>query len=85
MTLKFSEFTGKPVDTLSMDWRFECECAAVLGMPGRDARNAYIDGSSTTRGVRQVRGDAAAEQLRKGVLLLHEIRVAAAKAKANAQ
>jgi hypothetical protein len=68
MTTAISEFTGQPVDTTSEAWRFECECAHVLRMPTRLARNAFIEGIS------QKRGDEAAKQLRNGVTMLWEIR-----------
>lgn len=71
-----SEFSGKEVDTYSEEWRFECECAHLLRMPSRDARNNFIEGNDFSKGIRKVRGDAAANALRAGVLLLWEIRQA---------
>ena len=74
MAKVISEFTGKEVDTYSEEWRFECECAHLLRMPGRHERNTFIEGGPETKGIRKVRGDAAANALRAGVLLLWEIR-----------
>jgi len=79
MATETSEFDGKPVDTSSPEWRFECEVRHVLAMPNRSARLAFIDGVRVgdrwePKGIRQQRGDDAAEQLKAGVLRLHAIR-----------
>lgn len=79
MPTAISEFDGKEVDTASPEWRFECEVRHVLSMPNREARLAFIDGVRVgdkwePKGIRQQRGDAAAEQLKSGVLRLYQIR-----------
>lgn len=69
MPVAISELTGQPVDTYSEAWRAECEARALLAMPSRDHRNrflyGYTDGAGKKhRGVADIRGKAAADELR---------------------
>lgn len=54
--------------TWSEAWRHECEVRFVCSLPSQQARHRYLEGDPTAqpraiRGVRQQRGDAAADRL----------------------
>jgi hypothetical protein len=60
--------------TYSEEHRHECEVRWVLALPSREARRAYIEGGlvdgRSVKGVRQHRGDVAADKL------IHDVRAA---------
>ena len=69
------------VDNCSEEWRNECECSAILAMPGKHARNRFIDGDADPatgrlirKGVAGHRGKEAAAKLRADVIRLFNIR-----------
>ncbi len=70
MTTAISEITGQPVDTYSPEWMAECEARAVLAMPSREHRNRFLYGYTDAtgkrhRGVADIRGKEAADELRR--------------------
>ena len=62
------ELTGQPVDIYGEDWRYECECRHVLGLPDQYARNDML-AMITKR-----RGAAAAERIRVDVAVIFLLR-----------
>lgn len=63
-----SELTGQPVDTYSEEWRHECECRHILGLPDQYARNDLL------AGITKRRGSAAAERIRVDVAVIFLMR-----------
>jgi len=60
--------SGNKVCSYCPAWRMECEARTVLAMPGQAKRRAYLfglteGGKIVERGVAQVRGQAAADEL----------------------
>lgn len=60
--------SGQRVCSYCPAWRAECEARTVLAMPGQHRRRAYLFGVTEggrviERGVAQVRGQAAADEL----------------------
>lgn len=63
-----SELTGQPVDTYSEEWRHECECRHILGLPDQHARNNVL------AGIAKKRGQAAADRIRIDVAVIFLLR-----------
>lgn len=89
MSTAISEITGQPVDTYSEAWRAECEARAVLAMPSREHRNRFLYGVTDLtgkrhRGVADIRGKEAADELRRRAEDLFYLRKRRAEAAAQA-
>ena len=71
---------GAMVCTWCPRWRLECEAAAVLAMPTKEARQLYLRGGvkpdgTRVRGVLGCRGENATAELERAVLARwHRIR-----------
>ena len=63
-----SELTGQPIDTCSEQYRHECECRHVLGLPDLYARNDLL-GLIAKR-----RGQDAADRIRIDVAVIFLLR-----------
>lgn len=90
--MPYSELLGKEVDASSEEWRHECEVRTVIAMPSKAARLEYLFGveevrNGTTyvikRGVKHVRGIAAAERIRDDAMRLYYLRLERAQSATN--
>jgi hypothetical protein len=78
-TTALSELTGQPVNTWSEEWRIETEARTLLKM-SKEQRDAFFngrkdaDGKTVDRGVTNIRGSKAAEDIRATMERLQEIR-----------
>lgn len=68
MTTVTSELTGRPIDTYGEDWRHECECRHILGLPDQYARNDML------AMIAKRRGAAASERIRVDVAVIFLLR-----------
>ena len=59
---------GREVDSSSEAWRHECEARAILALPGKPQRQAWLES------LEHKRGKADADRLRKTMLKLWEAR-----------
>jgi hypothetical protein len=68
-TTAISELTGEPVNTWSEDWQQETEARAILKM-SKEEQSAFFngrkdeDGKTVDRGVINIRGLKAAEEIK---------------------
>lgn len=85
----FSVLAGREVANNSEEWRHECECRWVLGLPTKAARLRYLYGASEVdakgqvkfwKGIAQVRGGgneargmAVADKIKADCMRLHEL------------
>ena len=74
----FSHLAGREVSTSSEEWRHECEVAAVLAMSPSQQRS-FFEGATDAdgrkeRGVVQIRGQAAADAIRRDMARLSDLR-----------
>lgn len=86
MPTEYSILAGRDVDTASEEWRHECECMTVIAMPDRAHRIRYLygvvakwsDGRDKVeqRGVKHIRGEAAARRIQDDCMRIHEARKA---------
>ena len=79
---------GRVVSNYSREYLEECEARAVLDMPSRDHRNRFLYGyvgfdGKRVKGVADVRGKAAADDLRERAEKLYYARKARAEAAAK--
>ncbi|MFC4173123.1 hypothetical protein ACFOYU_13800 [Microvirga sp. GCM10011540] len=80
-TTAISEITAQPVNTWSEEWQHECEARTVLAM-SKAERDAFFngsvdeDGKRKERGIIAIRGQAAAEKLRRYMERILEARAA---------
>ena len=78
-TTAISELTGQPVSTWSEEWRIETEARTLLKM-SKEQRDAFFngrkdaDGKTVDRGVINIRGLKAAEEIRATMERLQAIR-----------
>jgi hypothetical protein len=78
-TKAISELTGQPVSTWSEEWRIETEARTLLKM-SKEQRDAFFngrkdaDGKTVDRGVINIRGQKAAEEIRATMERLQAIR-----------
>lgn len=74
-TSTFSHLAGRDASTWLKKWRHAYEAVAVLSMMP-DQRRAFLEGTTEPKyvGVVQVRGLAAAEEIREDVHRLAELR-----------
>lgn len=93
--MPISELTGEEMDANSPDWRHECEVRMLLDrLPSAQARRNYVNGvvekqpggkgrpaidRVIEKGVRQRRGDAAADKIIEDLRKLHALRIARAQ------
>lgn len=63
-----SEFTGETIDSSSEEWRHECECRHILGLPDQYARNDML------AMIAKRRGAAASERIRVDVAAIFLLR-----------
>ena len=68
MTTVTSELTGQPIDTYSEQYRHECECRHILGLPDQYARNDML------AMIAKRRGAAASERIRVDVAVIFLLR-----------
>ena len=68
MNLATSELTGQPIDTYGEDWRHECECRHVIGLPDQYARNDML------AMIAKRRGAAASDRIRVDVAVIFLLR-----------
>lgn len=66
---------GRLVDRASEDWRHECEARAILAMPTKQERRAFLYGGirpdgSKTHGVLGLRGEREVKRLEATMLLI---------------
>jgi hypothetical protein len=78
-TTAISELTGEPVSTWSEEWRIETEARTLLRM-SKEQRDAFFngrkdaDGRLVDRGVINIRGPKAAEEIRAAMERLQAAR-----------
>lgn len=78
-TKAISELTGQPVSTWSEEWRIETEARTLLKM-SKEQRDAFFngrkdaDGKTVDRGVVNIRGPKAAEEIKALMERLQEVR-----------
>lgn len=61
--MRYSVLAGREVSTWSEEWKHECEIAYLAALPV-NRQIACLDGTSESRGMKQVRGEAAVARLR---------------------
>jgi hypothetical protein len=76
------ELTGEEVPADSEAWRHDCEVRWILdGIPDLHARRDHVNGTTDykgnviKKGIRQIRGDAAAERIIEDLRRLHALRM----------
>jgi hypothetical protein len=78
-TTALSELTGQPVNTWCEEWRIETEARTLLKV-SKEQRDAFFngrkdaDGKTVDRGVINIRGLKAAEEIRATMERLQEVR-----------
>lgn len=61
--MRYSVLAGHEVSTWSEEWKHECEIAYLAALPTAK-QLACLDGTSESRGMKQIRGEAAVVRLR---------------------